>query len=250
MRKVRQELVRGWLGGRTCTPPAWAHPSTAHCGQRNSAREAHPECHGQALGEVESEGVQDHVQVVVDDVGLRLGASSRHENKGAASTRTTASERCSPSRSAGGTQNTRSPNKYRSTPQHAQHTATNLGGHPRGCHHPQHKSTDRAAITQVAPTAHHSMRSTPARTCVGTPMVATTRSMSSRSQEASGFHTDRITPARIRGGTAGKRGGPFHKHRQFASVAVLPHCAGSLRGGVVAISRTVCRLAQPLCRLA
>ena len=33
-------------------------------------------------------------------------------------------------------------------------------------------------------------------TCVGTPMVATTCTMSSRAQLASGFHTDRMTPAR------------------------------------------------------
>lgn len=44
-----------------------------------------------------------------------------------------------------------------------------------------------------------------APTCVGTPMVATTRSMSSRSQLASGFHTDKMTPGRGGAGQAGAK---------------------------------------------
>lgn len=62
-------------------PSAAVHPlPQTRC---NSRQAPHPEGHGQALCEVEGQGVQDDVQVVVDDVRLRMGRIKERHDMGA-----------------------------------------------------------------------------------------------------------------------------------------------------------------------
>lgn len=68
-------LVGGWVGCPsrcfTTHPESWTQPIGLELAKPAASAPTHPEGNGQPLGEVESDGVHDDVQVVVDDVGLR-----------------------------------------------------------------------------------------------------------------------------------------------------------------------------------